>query len=134
VEKVTICRLSGLRATDACRHGWFGPDHIQAGLTDMPGVPAGSRPIATSARASVEPPPALSTVYDDYFTIGSAPTETCPIHGGASMFGVTGDAGSPAPATGIGSEGVVVATSYPPPAQTLQKIVGPDGRAVWVVR
>ena len=135
VEKVTICRLSGLRATDACRHGWFGPDYIQAGLTDMPGVPAGSRAIATSGRASIAPPTARSTVYDDYFTIGSAPTETCPIHGGASMFGITGDAGSAAPATGIGSEGVVVATSYPPPAPTrLQKIVGPDGRAIWVVR
>jgi len=50
------------------------------------------------------------------------------------MFGVSGDAGSAMPATGIGSEGIV-ASSYQSPAQThLQKIVGPDGRAVWVVR
>ena len=137
VEKVTICRLSGLRATDACRHGWFGPDYVQAGLTAMPGVPTGSQAIGTSGRTPADNQPGRSTVYDDYFTIGSAPTDTCPIHGGASVFGVTGDAGTAVPTTGVGSTSAagVIATSYPPPAQTrLQKIVGPDGRAVWVVR
>ena len=99
----------------------------------MPGVPAGSQAIGTTGHAP-DRQAAPSTVYDDYFTIGSAPTETCPIHGGASMFGTSGDAGSAVPTTGIGSEGVV-ATAYQSPAQThLQKIVGPDGRAVWVVR
>jgi penicillin-binding protein 1A len=133
VEKVTICRLSGQRATEACRHGWLGPDYIQAGLTNMPGVPAGSQALSTVRPAS-DTQATPSTVYDDYFTIGSAPTETCPIHGGASMFGSSGDAGSAVPTMGSGSEGVV-ATAYQSPAQThLQKIVGPDGRAVWVVR
>jgi len=99
----------------------------------MPGVPAGS-PAGATARPASDTQATPSTVYDDYFTIGSAPTETCPIHGGASMFGSSGDAGSAVPTAGSGSEGVV-ATAYQSPAQThLQKIVGPDGRAVWVVR
>ena len=56
------------------------------------------------------------------------------MHGAPGMPGTSGDAGSAVPTTGIGSEGVV-ATAYQSPAQThLQKIVGPDGRAVWVVR
>jgi penicillin-binding protein 1A len=135
VEKVTVCRLSGQLATEACRHGWLGPDYIQAGLTEMPGVPAGPQGTGAVGRTPLATPPARPTVYDDYFTIGSAPTETCQIHGAASMFGTPADAGSAVPTTGIGPDGVVgVTTSYSSPPSRLQKIVGPDGRAVWVVR
>ena len=50
------------------------------------------------------------------------------------LFGIA-DVGSPAPMTGTGPDGGVIATSYAPAAPSrLQKIVGPDGRAVWVVR
>ena len=135
VEKITVCRLSGQRATDACRHGWMGPDYVQAGLTEMPGTPAGGVVGTSGQKPAVTQ--AKSTVYDDYFPIGSAPSESCPIHGAAgTMIGLSGD-GAVMPAS-IGSGGVV-ATSYqagyqPASTGTLQKVVGPDGRAVWVVR
>ena len=50
VEKVAICRVSGLLATDACRHGWTGVDYVQAGLTEMPGEAVG-----TSGRVAAAP-------------------------------------------------------------------------------
>ena len=41
VEKITVCRLSGQRATEACRHGWMAPGFVQAGLTELPGYSGG---------------------------------------------------------------------------------------------
>jgi hypothetical protein len=137
VEKVTICRLSGLRATEACRHGWMRPGIVQAGLTDLPGVPVGdmgSSP-ATGAVATVGRKPAAgprSTVYDDYFPLGTAPTEDCTVHGSAGMSILSGDAGT---SPGAASGGIIAA-SYPagPAPSHLQKVVGADGRVVWVVK
>ena len=80
VEKVTICRLSGMLATDACRHNWRGVGDVQAGLTELPGVPIGTAGHAATA-PSKQPPP---IVYDDYFPIGSVPSQRCPIHGAAT--------------------------------------------------
>src|SRR6185369_2518083 len=70
VEKVAICRTSGLLATDACRHGSTGVNYVQAGLTELPGEPVGTSG-KTAAPKTTSP---ASTVYDDYFPIGSAPT------------------------------------------------------------
>jgi 1A family penicillin-binding protein len=80
VEKVTICRLSGMLATDACRHNWRGVDDVQAGLTELPGVPIGTAGHAATAPSKQAPP----IVYDDYFPIGSVPSQPCPIHGAAT--------------------------------------------------
>ena len=139
VEKVTICRLSGERATEACRHGWLGPDQVQAGLTELPGVPANDAAAATAVPAAVgtsgRKPAATgrSTVYDDYFPIGTAPTGECQLHGAAGMLRVVATADAdPAPA--------VIPPSYAPSAPSaptgthLQKVTGPDGRSVWVVK
>jgi membrane peptidoglycan carboxypeptidase len=135
VEKVTICRLSGLRATDACRHGWMGPDYVHAGLTELPGVPAGDDAAGTSGRKALAVASAASrsTVYDDYFAIGSAPTGDCPVHGAAGTMGIVGAADGPA--SSVGTTGIV-ATSYAPgPAGGHpEKIIGADGRAVWVIK
>ena len=47
VEKVTVCRLSGQRATArAAMDG--GADHVQAGLTELPGGPRARRRRGTS--------------------------------------------------------------------------------------
>jgi 1A family penicillin-binding protein len=136
VEKVTICRLSGLRATDACRHGWMRPDVVQAGLTDLPGAPVGDLgsspapgPVATTGLRPAAAP--RSTVYDDYFRLGSAPTGECTVHGSAGMF-LSGDSDAP-PAT---PSGAIATEPYPtrPSQSHLQKVVGAAGRAVWVVK
>jgi penicillin-binding protein 1A len=79
VERVAICRLSGARATDACRAAaavatadltvhattGFGPELIP--VTPLPSKPA-------------EP-----MVYEDYFLVGTAPSDYCPIHGADAL-------------------------------------------------
>ena len=65
VERIAICRRSGLRATEACRH----PELIPATYLAAAG---GEYP---DLEASNEPP-----VYEDFFPIGTGPTEICPIH------------------------------------------------------
>jgi penicillin-binding protein 1A len=117
VEKVAICRTSGMLATDACRRGWTGVENVQAGLTEIPG-----QAIGTTGR-NAPAPASASTVYEDYFPIGSAPTEPCPIHGASE---------------GVSTLGAMPA-SYQPPASvpaagTVQRVVGPDGRVTYVIR
>jgi len=131
VEKITICRLSGQRATEACRHGWMAPGVVQAGLTELPGTPAGDSVAGTSGRAAVAP--ARSNVYDDYFPYGTAPTGPCEVHGVFGVPAVIGTTGGTVD-SGVG----VVATSYGSGPSTaggrLEKVIGADGRAVWVVK
>jgi hypothetical protein len=113
----------------------MGPDFVQAGLTQMPGTPAGDLAVGTSGRtevAAVKPPVQRSTVYDDYFPIGSAPSESCQMHGAPGLLGISGS--TDAPPAAVGTSGVVAAT-YPSGAGTrLEKITTPDGRQVWVVK
>jgi 1A family penicillin-binding protein len=127
VEKIEVCRLSGQLATDACRHGWTGVEYVQAGITEMPGEAVG-----TSGRSPARPRSA-STVYEDYFPIGSAPVEPCSIHGASQLSGVSGALGTfdalttpPASAT--------QPVSYQSPAPNIQRVVGPDGRVTYVIR
>jgi penicillin-binding protein 1A len=148
VEKVTICRLSGQLATDACRHGWMMPDYVQAGLTELPGVPTDGAAVAGTmghkeavlTNASARPG---SDVYDDYFTIGSAPTSQCAVHGAAGLMGLTSatdTTASSSPVSSAATSGIVAASySSPAPAPAssnsrLEKVTGADGRAVWVVK
>jgi penicillin-binding protein 1A len=121
VEKVTICRLSGQRATEACRHDWLDTGFVQVGLTQLPGGADRDKPATPR-----------SNVYDDYFPYGTAPSEPCDRHGipGLPAFSGTADT---APAAGG-----LVSASYTPAAHAsgsrLQKVMGADGRAVWVIR
>ncbi len=118
VEKVTICRSSGKLATDACRHGWTSVDHVQAGLTEVPGDVVGG-----AATKAVEASTQASLVYDDYFPTGAAPTEACPIHGLQTLPAAPGDVAA-------------LAVSDPPPSvsTSVQRVVGAGGRITWVMR
>ena len=83
VEKVAICRLSGARATDGCRHAIPGRG---------PGVPASfwlasASVVAASGGAAAKPPPEPN-VYEDYFPLGAIPPELCPLHGAAAETAV----------------------------------------------
>ena len=78
VEKVAICRLSGARATEACRHA----ADVYTISSD-----GGSQVVPTDAMfddAEVAPvrtlPAGASPVYEDLFPIGAVPSEPCPIH------------------------------------------------------
>jgi membrane carboxypeptidase/penicillin-binding protein len=90
VEKVAICRTSGLLATDACRTKW-------AGL------------------------PTPSTVYEDYFQIGSAPTEPCQAHSLQLPSEVT-------------TESTLTTSSLPAAADNIERVVAADGHVTWVIR
>jgi penicillin-binding protein 1A len=119
VEKVAICRVSGARATDACRH----QADVYA-VTTADGSPqivaadsmhdgrAGSAAIA--AGEPREPP-----VYEDLFPVGAVPDELCPLHNPpAAPVGV-------AAATGpVASAGMLTAPSTD---IVLERIVGSDG-------
>jgi hypothetical protein len=118
VQKVTICRLTGQLATEACRHGWTGPDYVQAGLTEIPGEAVGT----TGRRPA--PTPSKSMVYDDYFPMGSAPTEPCALHNSGDIVGSSGNGGETAMATSFAS----------PSPSRIQTVIAPAGGAVWVVR
>jgi 1A family penicillin-binding protein len=70
VERVSICRLSGARATDACRHPeWFAPPLVSTSLSQS------WREDSSAAMQDDEPP-----VFEDLFPIGTVPSELCPTH------------------------------------------------------
>jgi len=128
VVKVAICRTSGMLATDACRHGWTGIDYAQAGLTEMPGVAVGTTGHTRAA------PPSASTVYEDYFPIGSAPTEPCPIHhDAAAADGLSGALGT-TDAGGTSVSPTAQPIAYRGSPSIVRRVVGADGRVTWVIR
>jgi len=99
VEKVAICRLSGLRATDACRLGWLGANDVEAGVTQLPG--GGADGFVESAPVATDQPTA--GVFEDYFPIGIVPSELCPMHSAGSRGVIESDSIGTAPATGSDS-------------------------------
>jgi penicillin-binding protein 1A len=81
VEKVAICRLSGARASEACRHPeWYAP------VVASSFSPAWHE--SASERELEEPP-----VYEDLFPVGSVPSQPCPMHGRAES--TSGPVGTP---------------------------------------
>jgi hypothetical protein len=69
VEKVTICRLSGARASEACRH----PERY-APVVATSFSPAWHESASEPVQED-EPP-----VYEDLFPAGSLPSQPCPMH------------------------------------------------------
>ena len=79
VERVAICRRSGARATDACRHQYV--------------LAAVSGPVMFSSAGYVEapPPPSEPPVYEEFVPVSTVGSEPCPLHGGPTspMGGAT---------------------------------------------
>lgn len=73
VETVAICRLSGARATPACRYHYMPVD-----------VPVGTAGLTARAYpVPVEPlPPPEPAVLEDLFPLGTIPPDLCPLHDG----------------------------------------------------
>jgi len=79
VEKVAICRLSGARATESCKHQRdmytvARPDGVPQ-LVPASVITDPADAAAAQALAANEPP-----VYEDLFPIGAVPPEICPVH------------------------------------------------------
>ena len=78
VEKVRMCRLSGMRA---------GP-HCEGERLDLPAPPGEPMTIdardATQERAAGDMPPEPN-VYEDLFPVGAVPAETCTLHDSGTL-------------------------------------------------
>ena len=126
-------------------------DDVQAGLTRD----AGSHRAVPPAAANAPRPRQVPTVYEDYFTVGTAPTEPCPMHGGGQN--VPGVSGSLAPSatdadavrpcqirravSDVSNQAATQVQPRPqvrPSSQTIssnvERVVGTDGHVKWVIR
>jgi membrane carboxypeptidase/penicillin-binding protein len=70
VEKVAICRLSGMRAGPRCNEARDDSAPPEGAAIDAAYVPA----------VAVPPDPDEPAVYEDLFPVGSMPSEICPLH------------------------------------------------------
>jgi 1A family penicillin-binding protein len=80
VEKVSICRLSGMRAAEGCWHAT--PPEPEPLPTPLPTDGDDGffvRPVEPLA------PPPPPPVYTDYFPVGMVPAELCPYHRSTSV-------------------------------------------------
>jgi penicillin-binding protein 1A len=129
VETVAICRLTGARATEACRHARHAVDGhaVQAVSLTPAAAPQFVRPM----------PPPEPTVYEDLFPVGSVPVETCWMHGVAPPAA----GGAPTVDTPLVDAALRNRVNSPPAVETsrgtrisTQRIVGADGIMRTVVR
>jgi penicillin-binding protein 1A len=135
VEKVAICRLSGARATDACRHQ---TDVYSVTMQD--GSPQ-IVPVDAMADSNVPGVRTLaagqSPVYEDLFPVGAVPPEPCPLHNPpATTYGVAGLSTSPgAPRPSSESDPLVAPAPTGPSSDIiLERVLGPDGIMRTVMR
>ena len=140
LEKVAICPLSGLRATEACRQPHYVPADVivgTSGLSDEGGEGQGL--------AAVSPlPQPQPEVYEDIFPIGAVPSETCPLHGPRSGYAIAADTDRySAPSTPmvdaairqsqqvqlmtVGTTGSPATVRSANPRVYVERVTGPDG-------
>jgi hypothetical protein len=110
IEKVAICRITGARATDGCRHATA--ETVAVGTPTLAGLVLESwaLPVAPLANAPAEP-----NVYEDYFPFGTISPELCPLHGAAA------DTASATPG--------VASASYPTRRIVIERTLRSDGTA-----
>jgi penicillin-binding protein 1A len=126
VEKVSICRLSGMRA---------GP-HCEDAVASEPAVIDTKYPPET-----VEPPaPEEPAVYEDLFPVGSIPSETCTLHDPAHADRLSG-ANTPAadsllepPSYRPASQQRGAAIRTPPTRLFVERVPQPDGSVRTFIR
>ena len=91
VEKVAICRLSGARATEACRHQ--ADVYTVANGSGSPQlVPVDAMSDQDDVQRARALPPGQSPVYEDLFPIGAVPSDLCPLHNPSAGAPVEGAA------------------------------------------
>ena len=112
VEKVAICRLSGARAADACRHSSEPLVLLQSASSDERGAGWGVAPVAHPISAQNEP-----NVYEDYFPLGLLPADICPLHGAA-----------------LDLPQATSTTTTPPGQIVVERTMRPDGTVAVAVR
>jgi penicillin-binding protein 1A len=130
VEKVAICRLTGARATEACRHAHAVP-------ASAPALVAAAFPVDQPAASDPLEPP----VYEDLFPAGSVPTEVCTLHGAPASPST--DSTTPMVDAALRSTTVsaapVIATAAGTAVRTgtrlfVEKVAGEDGLVRYIVK
>lgn len=122
VEKVAICRLSGARATDACRH------QSEVYAVSANGIGSQLAPVAAmfdpaASRPAVDVPADEPLVYEDLFPVGAVPSDLCPLHNpspAANSPSATPIVDSILQQTGASS----IARA---PEVVIERVLGPDG-------
>ena len=134
VEKVAICRLSGLRAGVGCREA----DHLTMTSTAEPMIDGSYPPQPALVPAAVTEPEEPN-VYEDLFPVGAMPSETCQEHD-ASRSGATALTTTPL------VDAALQPASYSEPPRTpgpairpntrlfIERVSRPDGSIGYVVR
>ena len=129
VERVAICRLTGVRATEACRH-----QDVAAAAS----VPTLVDAVYPAAQPETPAEPAEPPVYEDLFQVGSIPPDTCPIHGVAASPVASAE---PSSATPLVDAAVRQASVISPGAAIrtgtrlfVEKVTGDDGLIRYVVK
>jgi membrane carboxypeptidase/penicillin-binding protein len=131
VEKVAICRLSGARATEACRHqADVYSITTDAGLPQL--VPVDAMFDQDTVQSTRALPPAQSPVYEDLFAIGAVPSELCPLHNPApDNYGIATQSQDPPMSDARPQSPSPVATSgiiaAPSTDIVMERVLGPDG-------
>jgi 1A family penicillin-binding protein len=133
VEKVAICRLSGMRAGARCSEPHAG-EMIAA---DLPGIVKAGYSPGTAPLAPADPPE--PNVYEDLFPIGNIPSEVCPLHE-TSAGGIAGTSATPVvdallqPASYSSSSLQPGAAIRTPARLFVDRIPQPDGSIRTVIR
>lgn len=104
VEKVAICRISGARATNVCRHHYVYAPAVATATVVEAGYPS----------VVPELPPPEPAVFEELYQTGSVSSELCPVHV---------DAGATTPSTPL----VDAALQRTPTPSRLRRVVGADG-------
>ena len=131
VEKVAICRLSGMRAGPRCNEAHEEPVPQDAAAIDA----------AYGPEVPVPADPDEPAVYEDLFPVGNIPSEICPLHETAAR--ADGFAASPTPMvdalTGSApyqpaplQPGAAIRT--PPTRLFVDRVAQPDGSVRTVIR
>ena len=124
VERITICRLTGARATEACRHAV--PPPAQAAMVDA---------LFPAESPAVEAPPDEPPVYEDLFPAGTVSSEPCPTHGATALPPATASA-TPVVDTAIRPASLTTAGGAVRSGTRLfvERLTGADGLVRYVVK
>ena len=138
VEKVEICRLSGARATEACRHSADVYSlRVAAQLVPIDALQDEDEasPVVRTLAAG-EPP-----VYEDLFPVGAVSNEPCPLHNATAIASSTSptpmvdavlQTSSAKPASGAST--LTMASQSASTDIVLERVLGPDGVMRMVMR
>ena len=131
VEKVAICRLTGMRAGPHCNEAL-----AEAGPRDLATMDAAIAPVAAVSAAPDEP-----NVYEDLFPTGSIPPEVCPLHDPAARVDGIAASATPIVDSLLGSGPLQPAPSQPaaairtPPVRLfVDRVPQADGSVRTVIR